>query len=688
MSGEAQKDPFATTANPAAYVPRASCERALAAIAAALDEGASVVALSGPPGLGKTLLLRLLEPRLRGRRTLVYLPYAALPAADVCGWALAVLGRPAQGDTGAALAAEARDLAARGAPLVLVLDDGSAIPLATVRRLVDLAAEHARVLSLLVAVTDDEKSEAVLAALGSAARSVRLDAPLSAAESAAYVTERLARAGAADEVRRRFDPVMLDRLHRSARGIPRVLGRLASEVVRRGQEGLLAAELDEPALEPEAPPKRAAPAPQSPAAARVALLTAEGAGLGAGPPQAHPPRAAEARRDPGRPASPGAATPEPVAPEKAPGPRPGVPPAPQAAAPPSRASAPEPAAPSEAAAKAAAPARAPAEAAPAPARAAMPTAPQAPAPRRPPDARPAASQRVAAAPRRSIGPAQIFLVALVIGAAAIGIPMWLSRPQSPATTNVPEAAPQPAAPARPPAPPAPAIAQPAPPEKSSPIPAAAPAKPPPPPAPTDTATAALSAAAPIPKPAPAASAPTPSPAPSSATAAAAPAAKPPPAPAASQPSGAASAGAPSQPPAPAAKTPPTPSAPPATPAPPVPPAPTVAPATPAKPTVPPAPAVAPATPAKATQPPAPAAAAAPPTPATAPVAKPAPPVPVAINATPWATIEVDGREVGETPLAGVALTPGPHVFRARLADGRVLERTVAIDAKNRFVTFR
>ena len=116
MSGEAQRDPFATTASPAAYVPRATCERALAAMAAALDDGASVVALSGPPGLGKTLLLRLLESRLRGRRTLVYLPYAALPAADLCGWALAVLGRAAQGDTAAALGSEARDLGACGGP--------------------------------------------------------------------------------------------------------------------------------------------------------------------------------------------------------------------------------------------------------------------------------------------------------------------------------------------------------------------------------------------------------------------------------------------------------------------------------------------------------------------------------------------------------------------------------------------
>lgn len=66
---------------------------------------------------------------------------------------------------------------------------------------------------------------------------------------------------------------------------------------------------------------------------------------------------------------------------------------------------------------------------------------------------------------------------------------------------------------------------------------------------------------------------------------------------------------------------------------------------------------------------------------------PLPPVDVRINATPWATIRVDGREVGVTPLSGVELSPGPHVFEARLPDGRVLSRELRVDAENRFVVF-
>ena len=65
----------------------------------------------------------------------------------------------------------------------------------------------------------------------------------------------------------------------------------------------------------------------------------------------------------------------------------------------------------------------------------------------------------------------------------------------------------------------------------------------------------------------------------------------------------------------------------------------------------------------------------------------APSVQVAINATPWATVRIDGREVGVTPLSGVKLTPGPHSFEAQLPDGRVVTREVVIDADNRFVVF-
>jgi hypothetical protein len=40
-----------------------------------------------------------------------------------------------------------------------------------------------------------------------------------------------------------------------------------------------------------------------------------------------------------------------------------------------------------------------------------------------------------------------------------------------------------------------------------------------------------------------------------------------------------------------------------------------------------------------------------------------------------------------TPLAGLNLSPGVHVFEAVFPDGRVVEREVEIGAANRFVAF-
>jgi hypothetical protein len=81
-----------------------------------------------------------------------------------------------------------------------------------------------------------------------------------------------------------------------------------------------------------------------------------------------------------------------------------------------------------------------------------------------------------------------------------------------------------------------------------------------------------------------------------------------------------------------------------------------------------------------------------PTPIQAPTPA-APPTPsaetvrVAINATPWAVIEVDGAEIGETPLAGVRLAVGRHRFRARMPDGSVREQVIRIDTENTTVVF-
>jgi hypothetical protein len=60
---------------------------------------------------------------------------------------------------------------------------------------------------------------------------------------------------------------------------------------------------------------------------------------------------------------------------------------------------------------------------------------------------------------------------------------------------------------------------------------------------------------------------------------------------------------------------------------------------------------------------------------------------VSINATPWAEVRIDGIDLGATPLAKIPLLPGVHAFRAEMADGRIIEEEIEIDAENRFVSF-
>jgi hypothetical protein len=62
-------------------------------------------------------------------------------------------------------------------------------------------------------------------------------------------------------------------------------------------------------------------------------------------------------------------------------------------------------------------------------------------------------------------------------------------------------------------------------------------------------------------------------------------------------------------------------------------------------------------------------------------------IPVNVNARPWARIEVDGVDVGVTPLAGLRLTPGSHRFRAAMPDGGVVERVEVITLDRRRVAF-
>jgi AAA domain len=58
-----------------------------------------------------------------------------------------------------------------------------------------------------------------------------------------------------------------------------------------------------------------------------------------------------------------------------------------------------------------------------------------------------------------------------------------------------------------------------------------------------------------------------------------------------------------------------------------------------------------------------------------------------VNSYPWSTVEVDGVESGTTPFT-TSLESGSHHFRAAMADGRVLEKSLVVSALHDRVAFR
>ena len=63
------------------------------------------------------------------------------------------------------------------------------------------------------------------------------------------------------------------------------------------------------------------------------------------------------------------------------------------------------------------------------------------------------------------------------------------------------------------------------------------------------------------------------------------------------------------------------------------------------------------------------------------------PIRFRMNSHPWSTVEIDGVVAGTTPFT-ISLAPGPHHFRAAMADGRILEKVFAVSAQQDRLAFR
>jgi type II secretory pathway predicted ATPase ExeA len=231
-------DPFALTADATAYQPREATESALARLEDGFRRGRRVQVLSGPPGFGKTLLAHVLAARLGAAFRSVYLPYASLGWSDLCTWILGLLGEPPGSFPDRELLGSARRSALAGHPLLLMIDEASAIPPESASALAELVEEADGALRLLLVPLDDARAGRVLAVLARGVEELRLSAPMTLEEAERYVRTRLVRAQVPLDVQRRFDAATIAQLHRGSAGNVRRLHHLAGEVMRGNRSAL------------------------------------------------------------------------------------------------------------------------------------------------------------------------------------------------------------------------------------------------------------------------------------------------------------------------------------------------------------------------------------------------------------------------------------------------------------------
>jgi type II secretory pathway predicted ATPase ExeA len=338
-------DPFGPSANPSAYVACEASERARGILERSLDEG-RVAALIGPPGHGKTLLLRLLGGREEDRARVAYVPFCTLEFDELCALVLNAIGVARPGPPRDALAAVTRELAPRGGVVILV-DDAHAMSDACATALAALYEELGGALRIALAAVQGVAGQRVVRAFGSKIDVVLLAGGMTGRESRRYVEMRLAYGGAQPEIVAAFDEATIDALHRASQGVPRRLNQVAEDIVRRATRselprlreiaaarGVAASaarpvaavalelplEKDAPLQMPVppavvAPAAPALPAPPAVTAVPIGSAATERTGLPApAPPAARPPARHESGRRPAprlpRPAAPASASPE------------------------------------------------------------------------------------------------------------------------------------------------------------------------------------------------------------------------------------------------------------------------------------------------------------------------------------------------------------------------------------------
>ena len=216
MSPTPARDAFGLTADPAAYVPRLALESALTELVDAMSGTPACAALIGEPGLGKTLLLRVLAERLEGAFDCLYVPFPRLDPAEFWAWVATALGLGRRDGDRPAVLEYARQRAADGHGLVLLVDDAGGLPLETRSALIDACRSPG--FALVMTFTGNDRTR--LVDLPAYVQRIELGPPMTLAETRAYVRSRLRRVDPQQVIAERLDAARMAELHEASAGVP------------------------------------------------------------------------------------------------------------------------------------------------------------------------------------------------------------------------------------------------------------------------------------------------------------------------------------------------------------------------------------------------------------------------------------------------------------------------------------
>ena len=222
--------PFSESSDPRDFVLTASRESALHRLRYGLEHGQGPALMYGAPGAGKTILARKLARDLGGPS--IHLTFPAMPAEELLEFLADELSAPPAARPGLAgsvrrVRSTLAAMAMRGVRPLLIVDEAHLIedPAAfeALRLLLNFTSNGPPDVSILL-VGGAEVLSILPPAFADRLASRVLLGPLTESESVAYISGRLALAGATGNL---FDRDALALLHRAADGLPRRLNRLA-----------------------------------------------------------------------------------------------------------------------------------------------------------------------------------------------------------------------------------------------------------------------------------------------------------------------------------------------------------------------------------------------------------------------------------------------------------------------------